>query len=248
MMTELTDVLAFCAGCFASSEDGSWDLTCDNQYCYNCGTVGTVQLPRWAVDSIREQASWVGKRYYPADEDKEAAEELAALRALAPLNPYNERAAPMSLKYRDDPTETVQGVAFILLRDAEVLMEKCPKKAARHGGEWFIPGGRIEEEDESEFMAFIREMEEELGVYASRYRTLPLVDACGGADWPSFLMRPYLVTEWDGELPDHTLDHPDVPLRWVPVDEARRSPVAAVRVMMALMDAPVPIPQEEHDD
>jgi hypothetical protein len=53
----------------------------------------------------------------------------------------------MSLEPRFDPTETIQGVAFLLVRDGCVLMERCPKKAARHGGEWFIPGGRIEESD-----------------------------------------------------------------------------------------------------
>lgn len=83
-MSDLEDVLDFCPGCFATNEDGSWGHTCDDHYCYNCGAQGTVKLPRWAVRSIREQASWVGKRYYPHDEDREAAEEIAALREIAP--------------------------------------------------------------------------------------------------------------------------------------------------------------------
>lgn len=44
-------------------------------------------IPRWAVKSIREQASWVGKRYYPHKEDWERAKEIEALRALAPDDP-----------------------------------------------------------------------------------------------------------------------------------------------------------------
>lgn len=86
---ELARVLRFCPACFASSEDGSWGYTCDEHYCYNCGAGGTVELPFWAIRSIRKQASWVGKRYYPHEEDRETREELAALRALAPANPHD---------------------------------------------------------------------------------------------------------------------------------------------------------------
>jgi hypothetical protein len=54
----------------------------------NCGANGcTVPLPRWTVESIREQASWVGKRYYPHEEDIETNKEIQLLRALAPDDP-----------------------------------------------------------------------------------------------------------------------------------------------------------------
>lgn len=76
------DLLPFCPGCFATSEDGSWGSVVLGDYCLNCGAGGTVTIPRWAVTSIRRQASWVGKRYYPCDEDFEKYAELKALRAL----------------------------------------------------------------------------------------------------------------------------------------------------------------------
>jgi hypothetical protein len=41
---------------------------------------GIVQLPLPAVEEIRRNASWVGKRYYPCDEDVANREELAKLR------------------------------------------------------------------------------------------------------------------------------------------------------------------------
>lgn len=135
----------------------------------------------------------------------------------------------------------VSGVVF-LLRDEQgrVLMEKCPKKAARHGGEWFIPGGRVEDEDRrgaeaasAEVNALYREMWEELRARPLEFSPLPIIDACGGPGWPSFLMQPYLVTRWEGEVPAHTLDHPDVPLRWMEVEEAASSPSAALRAMLA---------------
>jgi len=51
--------------------------------CYNCGASGgTVRLPRWAIDAIRKNASWVGKRYYPDDEDRERAAEARTLRGM----------------------------------------------------------------------------------------------------------------------------------------------------------------------
>lgn len=80
-MSSLEDAhLWFCPRCFASSDDGSWGLTCDDTYCNNCSSSGTVQLPDWAVQSIREQASWVGKRFYPHAEDHDSGDELRRLR------------------------------------------------------------------------------------------------------------------------------------------------------------------------
>jgi hypothetical protein len=70
----------FCPRCFATESDGSWGHTVMGGGCTNCGSSSTVSLPKWAVDSIREQASWVGKRYYPNKEDTEQAEELKLLR------------------------------------------------------------------------------------------------------------------------------------------------------------------------
>ena len=72
--------IEFCPRCFASSQDGSWGKLAGGGHCYNCGASGTVRLPDWAVKSIREQASWVGQRYYPNTEDRERQEELRTLR------------------------------------------------------------------------------------------------------------------------------------------------------------------------
>lgn len=88
----LEDILAFCPRCFASSEDGSWgggpDVMNGQSLCSNCGANGShVMIPRWAVNAIREQASWVGKRYYPHDEDYEHAAEIKALRDLVTVYP-----------------------------------------------------------------------------------------------------------------------------------------------------------------
>lgn len=81
----------FCPRCFASDLDGSWGCLADEAFCANCGAVGcTVRLPAWAVREIRTQASWVGKRYYPHNEDRQHAAELAALRTRAGVPPDRE--------------------------------------------------------------------------------------------------------------------------------------------------------------
>lgn len=74
--------VSFCPACFASEENGSWGHVVESGYCTNCGNGSTLSVPRWAVESIREQASWVGKRYYPAEEDKERHAEIETLRGL----------------------------------------------------------------------------------------------------------------------------------------------------------------------
>jgi hypothetical protein len=80
--------ILFCPRCFASGDDSSWGDPVVDGHCFNCGAGGSsISIPRWAVESIREQASWVGKRYYPHEEDRERAEETALLRAIAPDDP-----------------------------------------------------------------------------------------------------------------------------------------------------------------
>jgi hypothetical protein len=84
-MKSQDELVYFCAKCFASSDNGSWTNgeAVDEALCINCGAGGcAVKIPRWAVKSIREQASWVGKRYYANDEDIQNYEELQALRNL----------------------------------------------------------------------------------------------------------------------------------------------------------------------
>lgn len=115
---EIVDV---CPGCFADSRGGSWGEGVSGQWCMNCGSHGTVQMPVWAVDSFRANASWVGKRYYPHQEDISVSRELRYLRSLAPPAPDrmvtqglyegcneggNENAWTVRQKYPDGSTVT----------------------------------------------------------------------------------------------------------------------------------------------
>jgi len=79
LVIERNAIIRFCPGCFADEHGGSWDHVVIGNHCTNCGATGTISIPKWAVESIRKQASWVGRRYYPCDEDHENYAERQAL-------------------------------------------------------------------------------------------------------------------------------------------------------------------------
>jgi hypothetical protein len=71
--------VTFCSGCFATNEDGSWQpngWTVEDVengkdcYCMNCAGHGEIIImSKYSANRIRQCASWVGKRYYPHEED-----------------------------------------------------------------------------------------------------------------------------------------------------------------------------------
>lgn len=132
----------------------------------------------------------------------------------------------------------VNGVCWVLIRDGQVLLEKCPKKAAVIGvGEWFVPGGKLYR-DETEASALVREMREEWPtVRLEEFEALPIVEGSAIPPGPAglFLMRPYYV-QVSGVIPDVSEDGP--PLMWWPIDLALQSPVPQVRMMVAAATLP----------
>lgn len=129
----------------------------------------------------------------------------------------------------------IHGVTWLLIRAGRVLLEKCPKKAAKLGvGEWFVPGGKVEG-DETTRDACMREIGEEWPtVDLIDLRPLPIIEGSrvgvqvDGED--VFLMRPYLVRV-RGSIPFSSAD--GIELRWVAIGEALSSPVPQVRMMVA---------------
>lgn len=142
---------------------------------------------------------------------------------------------------RYGPEPVVHGVVFVLKRGFDVLLEACPKKAdvlSFPRGTWFVPGGKIEK-GESECEAMEREIHEELGLIPHVVRRLPLVEGSRvGAFGPgdprgTFLMRPYVVDVWTGDVPDATLDGA-IPLSWFNAETVvATSPVPQVRMIVA---------------
>jgi hypothetical protein len=89
MTLSSTDIVDFCVLCFADERGGSWGAgTTGTGFCQNCSTSHSeVKIPVWAVDQIRQSASWVGKRFYPNDEDFKIASERAELLKLVSIFP-----------------------------------------------------------------------------------------------------------------------------------------------------------------
>lgn len=128
----------------------------------------------------------------------------------------------------------IHGVTWILFDEvANVLLERCPKKARVLGvGEWFVPGGKVAR-FETPSQTLVREVREEWGVGVNAFEPLPLVEgsAVPAGEQGIFLMRPYVITVHDPP-PSKTVDE-DVPLRWFSHEEALHSPVPQVRMMVA---------------
>ena len=116
----------FCPCCFGSADNSSWG-ECVDDYCYNCGSGSTLKIPRWAVESLRKQASWVGKRYYPHEEDVDSQKELRLLRSLMPDNPEDEvtptEGGYWSVERRTSPTRTTS--VLLLASSREDAMKKA---------------------------------------------------------------------------------------------------------------------------
>lgn len=75
---DLHSELQFCISCLCPDHNN------DSYSCLNCGSCGSlIKLRRWQIDEICRNASWVGKRRYPTDEDIELAAEIKELRQLA---------------------------------------------------------------------------------------------------------------------------------------------------------------------
>ena len=68
----------------------------------------------------------------------------------------------------DDPAMRRAAVALVVVRgdkpdDAALLLTKRPENLRRHGGQFALPGGRLDE-GETETAAALRELDEELGL------------------------------------------------------------------------------------
>jgi 8-oxo-dGTP diphosphatase len=104
-----------------------------------------------------------------------------------------------------------RAAVFVLYRSGQVLME-WREDGVFAPGHWSFPGGRLEQGEEPH-QGLNREATEELGV--------TLLDAAPMEQvvYKKFEILPYLVTRWDGTLPNATLDAGS-PLVWHWLDDA----------------------------
>lgn len=105
-------------------------------------------------------------------------------------------------------------VLFIMLHSNKILVEKRPVEGFdKHLH--LIPGGAINNLETME-EALKREMMEELGVVPIKFELLTNEKIIGVFD---NLLKPFVVSEWEGTLPNMILDKQDPhPLEWVEID------------------------------
>jgi 8-oxo-dGTP pyrophosphatase MutT (NUDIX family) len=143
------------------------------------------------------------------------------------------------------------GVAVVLLPDDDgracLLLTKRARGLRNHGGQWALPGGRLDPPETAQDAA-LRELAEEVGLTLGADAVLGVLD-----DYPTrsgFVITPIVV--WSGvhvtlvpnpaevasihRIPLGELDKPDVP-RLVSIPESER-PVIQLPLLGSLIHAP----------
>lgn len=116
-------------------------------------------------------------------------------------------------------------VIFVLVKDNKILVEKRPV-AGFAKDQYLLPGGAINISENLE-QALKREMTEELGVTPTKFALLTQEDITGLFD---NLLKPFVVSEWTGILPQISLDQEDpYPLEWVEIDIVLTTPIEGSR-------------------
>ena len=116
------------------------------------------------------------------------------------------------------------GVAFLLVKDNKVLMEKRSDGGHPFPGTWRVPGGKLNRATEPWTECLKREIREELGVRLISYQGL-----AGTFYWKEIRygheVKAYYVYGWmPQKLPTHVLDS-GAPLEWRTWEEALDSPL-----------------------
>lgn len=114
---------------------------------------------------------------------------------------------------------TAQVVIFILIDGEKILIEMRSLKNFTKL-QYLIPGGEVEK-SESPKQALRREIKEELGLTIFNSIPLPTPEVRGLNNQS---LIPFLITKWEGDLPNFTLDKKD-PLVWLTIAEVLKTKV-----------------------
>ena len=130
-----------------------------------------------------------------------------------------------------------QAVVFIFFdsENNKVLAEKRRADAKAHPNEVIFPSGKIDKTDCGDAVkCLLRETMEEIGVVPTEYVEL-IGKMSVYTDRKEFVLRPFLITAWDGDIPDRVMDKGN-PLIWQTLEEARNSKVKSKIQITKLID------------
>ena len=128
--------------------------------------------------------------------------------------------------------ETDTTVVFIFVKDDKVLLEKRPLTSSFAGMEMY-PGGSVKENELDDLeSALRREVLEELGVTPIEISALLCPEDIYGETGK--LLRPYLISTWDGTLSQTILDKGN-PVSWVDLEIVANAPLESVRRLTTVL-------------
>ncbi len=103
-------------------------------------------------------------------------------------------------------------------KNNSILLEKRNKPGSFFDGQTFYPGGSVENTELANGNiggALEREIREEIGVLPEVYERVPCKEIYGET---GYLLIPFLITKWQGEIPAKVLDT-ESQLLWLNLDD-----------------------------
>jgi 8-oxo-dGTP diphosphatase len=117
--------------------------------------------------------------------------------------------------------------AAMLVRGSKILLGKRAPGQLLYPDVWDLPGGHLEV-GESPDQALVRELEEELGIVATRFVPLGIFDELNPEKYGAHQYHIYVVTEWSGRIVNRQ-PHEHSEIRWVPLESAHQLELADPR-------------------
>ena len=122
--------------------------------------------------------------------------------------------------------EPKMAVLFIFYKDCKILLEQRTFSSF-YSNLLVFPGGMVEDHElDNPEAALLREITEELGVEVEEFH--PITDEEEFVSKNNRILKPYLITKWNGEIPEKILDQGNVAV-WVDIEDVLNSELEMVQ-------------------
>lgn len=123
-------------------------------------------------------------------------------------------------------------VLFLLIKDDQILMEERSFSDPKTVHQVFLGGNVEEDEIDNLEKAFLREVNEELGLKPIDYFPIKPLVFKSDKGLPTKTLAPFVVKKWEGEIPKVVLDQGN-PLVWLSFKKLEESPLERIRTIAA---------------